>query len=232
MGFFPRTNLEKLDDQIVLHWNRGTLMNVPTGKMLLWNVAGAFPSQETHWIVDDDCRTTSGTSTKLPHWESKSSSRVVTVVGHMVSVLGRKSENLNLKCQVLAMDHDLAAVKNYAIIHGASIVNGGHPLPKNLLQHCDHVIAYADIASEHWLQLASSWRPDVVTISAPCQPWAATGEGKGYLPQVGRFMPESLVVCRKLGVPIIMIEQVPGFPVPPHAKHVLKQIRAFWYTTQ
>ena len=57
MGFFPQTNLEKLDDQIVLHCNRGTSMNVPS----------AFPSQEAHWIIDDDCKTTSGTSTKLPH---------------------------------------------------------------------------------------------------------------------------------------------------------------------
>ena len=233
MGIFPQSAMKELEADIVLNWGKNQTQPLPTGKTLLWNVAEVFPVEQPHhaqWIIDDN--------SKIYNWNVETSGplRILELFsgghGGWAYAIRYLQHAYQYGCQTFAVDNDLRAVQTYSITHGASIVNGGQPLPSCLMSKTNHVVAFADITGEHWLKFVSGWRPDVATISAPCQPWASTGEGKGLACQVGRLLPESLVVCRKLRIPIIMIEQVPGFPVHPHATLIQQQLRAFGYSTQ
>ena len=90
-----------------------------------------------------------------------------------------KSRNTGIEFRTLAMDLDLDAALAYAIGFGVPLVSGKTWIDPALASVHKNLAVHADIAGDTWLGLASAWKPGLITISAPCQPWSSAGSASG-----------------------------------------------------
>ena len=79
-------------------------------------------------------------------------------------------------------------------------------------------------AHHSWWHAAFLASPiSVVTLSAPCQPWSSAGRESGLTSQDGRLLVHLARVCGSRAVPVVVIEQVSGFPHHGHFHQVLSE---------
>ena len=96
---------------------------------------------------------------------------------------------------------------------------------QELCQHCEGqepVFVCANIENAWWVQGPAVTRPHIVCASPPCQPWSGGGSGSGLESPDGRVMLHLFAQAAFLEVPVIVLEQVPGFPLHPHFPVVRK----------
>ena len=94
---------------------------------------------------------------------------------------------------------------------------------QQLLQSCssqDPAFLCANLEDLWWLQGLAITRPQVVCISAPCQPWSVGGLGSGLDSEDGRLMLHAFGQMAFLQPPVLVLEQVPGFRKHPHFEQV------------
>ena len=213
------------------------VLPVGLGKMLLWNVRDSYPVEATwippmhdtpiHWYLDEF-------SQILPMPDRKDGP-----IRHLELFAGGHGgwayatrflrEMFNVPSQIVAIEHDLHILSNYAVNHGAMLISGDSPLPKGLLDSGLDVAIHMDVTTRACLPQLSQWNPDIATISAPCGPWSKAGAETGLASQNGLVFAEAVAVLRWIRPRIILMENVPGFPCHPHSKLILQQLKAAGY---
>jgi len=135
-----------------------------------------------------------------------------------------------ISTKVVAIESDLLACINYAANHDVPIVNGYAPLPINMMQRMPKgCVIHGNVLSSTWMAPVATWHPNIVTISAPCQPWSGAGAEKGLACPEGLCFPESLLQARLLQPEVIGLEQVTGFNSHDQRAMVIKVISMIGY---
>ena len=94
---------------------------------------------------------------------------------------------------------------------------------EQLLEHCpsqDPGFLCANLESPWWLQALAITGPQIVCVSAPCQPWSVGGLGSGLDSEDGRLLLHVFGQMAFLQPPVIVLEQVHGFRTHPHSVQV------------
>ena len=127
-------------------------------------------------------------------------------------------------------ESDLLACANYAINHRVPILNGFENLPVNAFHDLTYGgVVHASAVSYNWMDAASAWHPNIITISSPCQQWSGAGHGKGLYSMEGLLLPESICMSRFLQPEFIAVEQVSGFACHDHKHKVMQTISMCGY---
>ena len=135
-----------------------------------------------------------------------------------------------ISAQIVAVESDLIACANYAANHDVPIVDGYATLPSNLMQQMPKgCVIHGNVLSTTWIEPIAEWHPQILTISAPCQPWSGAGHAKGLLSAEGLSFPEALFQARLLQPEVIGLEQVTGFNTHEQRSHVIKVISMIGY---
>ena len=96
---------------------------------------------------------------------------------------------------------------------------------QELLQHSegpDAVFLCASLEHVWWAQGPAITCPDIACVSPPCQPWSTGGSGSGLECPDGRLMLHLFAQLAVLQIPVVVLEQVPGFPAHRHFQAVRK----------
>ena len=140
------------------------------------------------------------------------------------------SKTKHLSCTSIAVESDLLACANYAINHRVPILNGFENLPVNAFHDLTYGgVVHASAVSYNWMDAASAWHPNIITISSPCQQWSGAGHGKGLYSMEGLLLPESICMSRFLQPEFIAVEQVSGFACHDHKHKVMQTISMCGY---
>ena len=78
-------------------------------------------------------------------------------------------------------------------------------------QDTGHWHIQGDVEDDWWLVVAQTRPVQVITVSAPCQPWSRAGSGAGLASSDGAAMLRAADVCGFLETPLVALEQVEGF---------------------
>ena len=133
--------------------------------------------------------------------------------------------------QIVALDHDLEACKNYAISHNAVLVNGMRVLDTNLfVGNSLDFIVHADVTDHHWLRAIGKWAPEVMVVSSPCPPWSHASTGAGVESPEGSLMMQSIAIAKIIRPRAILLEQVNGFNDHPHKTFLVRLFRWAGYS--
>lgn len=162
--------------------------------ILYWDCVCAKPlTHETFLILNtEDLPHTHGHAYKIDdssvpipiHAKTGEKLRVLEMFGGAIGgwacAINFLRKTLNLESQLVAIDSDIHAVYNYAMTHGATIVDAHKPLDRFALNDMEEdVILHGSIDSHGWLPAVAEWAPQLVTMSAPCPPWSAAGGEEG-----------------------------------------------------
>eukprot|EP00435_Cladocopium_sp_Y103_P023139 s1570_g5.t1 len=134
-------------------------------------------------------------------------------------------QHAGIESHTLALELDLNAAYAYAVGFGIPLVNGMSRVDPDLASKHKHLIVHTDITGEHWLEIASAWKPDLVVSSAPCQPWSSAGSASGMLSEMGQVLFKALVACKLLRPKVIALEQVSAFMVHEHFRFLVQILR-------
>ena len=135
-----------------------------------------------------------------------------------------------ISAQIVAIESDLTACTNYAANHDVPIVNGYDDLPANLMTRMPKgCVIHGNVLATTWMNSMAEWHPDILTISAPCQPWSGAGHAKGLATPDGLAFPEALLQARLLQPEVIGLEQVTGFNTHEQRATVIKVISMIGY---
>ena len=108
----------------------------------------------------------------------------------------------------LAIDNDLDAAFAYAVGFDVPLANGMRKVDPSLARQFNNLVVLADVSVDLRLELASAWEPDLVTISAPCQPWSTASSASGLFSAMGQVLFRALTACKLLRPRMIAHEQV------------------------
>ena len=89
--------------------------------------------------------------------------------------------------RVVAIDHCIDAVAQYAVSHSATIVPGDVALPIGVFDSGSSYVIHGSIEGCAWLPELGRWRPNCICMSAPCPPWSSAGRGLGLESPEGRL---------------------------------------------
>lgn len=132
-------------------------------------------------------------------------------------------ENFDVSFRNVAIESDLRACAFYASSRGIPIFDAYKPLPVTLLeQFSGDCVFHGDVTAMNWVPIISSWQPDMLCISAPCQPWSAAASGPGLADSQGMTFVESLLVGRWVQPAVILLENVIGVMKHQHFQALLR----------
>lgn len=210
---------------------RSTPNVICEGKMLLWNVLDGFDTCfefPVHWIVDEHCI--------LIPMDKKQDDKF-KILETFAGGFGGWSYALNflrrvhaVPSQIVAIEEELAAAVNFASNHDALLIESHFPItPQILLQHTGDIILHGDVRRKHWWQSVALWQPDLMTISAPCQPWSGAQSAPGLNSIHGMLLPETIMLARIFRPKLLLIEQVNGFATHHHKAFCIAIIKSCGY---
>ena len=75
----------------------------------------------------------------------------------------------------------------------------------------DTVLLLANVEHVWWHQVWASLPPDMLVCSPPCQPWSSAGAQSGLDSPDGRLILHMIAVLQVVRVPVVCLEEVPGF---------------------
>ena len=138
-----------------------------------------------------------------------------------------------MRTQTLAVDHDAEALISYAMSFDAAIVECKNGLPWDLFTSSQGDYALrADIHEWNWVEAVGAWRPDLISMSPPCQPWSQAGHRSGLASKDGQAFLSAIKKLRVLRPRILMIEQVSGFSSHPDFQKVMQMLAEVGYPVQ
>eukprot|EP00438_Fugacium_kawagutii_P035854 Skav205422 [mRNA] locus=scaffold582:272322:276983:- [translate_table: standard] len=133
--------------------------------------------------------------------------------------------------QTVTLDSDFTAIKNFAMQHNCSVIDGSVRLPIDALSASKgHVVIHAHIQSCEWWEAVRSWGVDIMSISAPCPPWSNASTKAGLGCAEGLLLPHCLLLLRIFRPRVVVIEQVKGFGSHSHKQQVLDCLKHVGYS--
>ena len=123
-----------------------------------------------------------------------------------------RRSGIPLQCS-WSVDRDPACSKMTAAANPESKVAANwHELDGlRFAQDRHHWHLQADVEDNWWLAAAQTRPVQVMTVSAPCQPWSRGGSGAGLATADGAAILRAADICGFLEVPVVAMEQVEGF---------------------
>ena len=73
-----------------------------------------------------------------------------------------------------------------------------------------------------WMRIFAQRPPHIAAISAPCPPWSRAASAPGLKHHDGRLLLRMADVCGSARVPVVVLEQVEGFPQHPDFQEVCR----------
>ena len=122
-----------------------------------------------------------------------------------------------ISVQTVALEHDPEIAAGYALSHEANFVAAPSKLSPFTFVHSsvDWVVC-TDVGNQIVLDAIAHWQPQIMTMSPPCQPWSQVGTEQGLFRSDGLLLADTLLKTRFLRVPMLLLEEVVGFPKHPH----------------
>ena len=111
----------------------------------------------------------------------------------------------------------------------AKVVSSLEELQAVTAQHTGPLHIRADVTHSWWQSAFLTSPISIATVSAPCQPWSTAGRESGLSCQDGRLLLHLARVCGQRAIPVVVIEQVAGFPHHAHYEQVLSAWRQEGY---
>ncbi|CAE7241088.1 unnamed protein product [Symbiodinium sp. CCMP2456] len=84
---------------------------------------------------------------------------------------------------------------------------------EDLSDTTEPVFLLANFEHFWWHRVWATLPPDMVVCSPPCQPWSAAGAQSGLDSPDGRLILQLIAILRVVRVPVVCLEEVPGFPL-------------------
>ena len=126
---------------------------------------------------------------------------------------------------VVSIECDLPSATQHAINHQEALIPD-IALPFDFLEKLNHsVIIQALIQSSNWKQAVAMIRPDLWTLSFPCQSWSESSAAKGFGDSNGRTFGYSLGLLRIYRPKFCLLENVKGFQMHPQYEYAMKLIQ-------
>eukprot|EP00438_Fugacium_kawagutii_P034155 Skav226363 [mRNA] locus=scaffold290:41300:46171:- [translate_table: standard] len=118
--------------------------------------------------------------------------------------------------KTIALDNTLEAVVQFGLNHRFQILGDNRFLDGEFLHKFPtSTVVQTLIKDVNW-QKAIQWIGlELWTMSSPCVSWSFAGSQKGFHTQDGMSLAEGLGQCRIFQPPLLLIEQVSGFPKHP-----------------
>eukprot|EP00438_Fugacium_kawagutii_P007755 Skav221255 [mRNA] locus=scaffold1045:757136:759676:+ [translate_table: standard] len=228
--FPPGPDMPVSDANIKIMWERHDAMPTYTGKILIRNIHDLFPSKyaDSSWAIDQ--------FTHLRPLRNRTDATVRYLemfsggYGGWSYAARFLKDDYKVPLQTVSVECCWEAAINFASTHGAVLVDGtSDDFQASRLEDMRDCVLCANVVDCKWQGKVSHWRPDLETISSPCQKWSAGAYGNGLASESGRLMAESILILRKFRPKVAMLEQVRGFPAHKHWKMILSQLRAAGY---
>ena len=133
---------------------------------------------------------------------------------------------MNMPVTCIGLDNEWSAVQMYAASHTVKVWDAESThLHKDTFQAEDEGIIYGDVKSSSWLPGIAAWRPQITTISAPCQAWSGAGARAGLQKATGQAFATSVIKARIIAPQAIAMENVPGIRTHKDFTAIKKMIR-------
>lgn len=208
-----------LNHDLVLQWDSPVFLPPTQLKVWLFDVLDLFPKDKADFRFDKDstwipCDRIGATLPQLNHLEVfaggfggwKAAASWMTLKGFFNS-------------RTIAIECDQKLAKIYALSHSAVCVKSIEGLTFSTFQYANQdAIIVADIMDDGLLPLIAYWKPEVMSISSPCQPFSGASSTQGFLTEKGFLLIRALI-CAKFWRPqVLLLEQVHNFAKHPHKK--------------
>eukprot|EP00435_Cladocopium_sp_Y103_P074572 s105_g49.t1 len=220
---FLRFQTDQVSDECKILWDVSRGVPCANTKYILKNVK-LFPDHPSHDFEVD------GLTIPMPLMQD--SNMPIRVLEMFSGACGGWKTGLNflssfsgVSFSTLAIELDLHAAFAYAVGFGVPLVDGLTRVDPALAAMHSDLVVHADITGDTWLELASAWKVDLVTISAPCPPWSLAGDASGLCSAEGRLLIEAITVCKLLRPRMIVLEQVSAFMAHEHYKFLVQTLR-------
>ena len=210
---------EILNSDLVLQWDRNLPLPPTWQKIWLFDVVELFPcdvadfhfNQQSTWIP---CDRVGSTLPQLNHLEVFAGG----FGGWKAAASWMRAQGFFNSC-TLAIECDQQLAKIYALSHSAVCVKSIEGLAYHTFQYANQdAIIVADILHNGLLPLIAYWKPEIMSISSPCQPFSGASTTKGILTEKGFLLIRALI-CAKFWRPnVLFLEQVHNFAKHPHKK--------------
>ena len=227
-GQFPSQKDQIMgDDMIFIGWELDLAPPTTQGKMLLWNVRETPMSHFMTWCFDEF-------SICIP-MEECNNDRVKILelcsggFGGWSMATTFLRERCGIPMQVVALDEEKQAVQDFAIGHSTTILEAHGTLPSDIFKSQQDYLLHGDVRSTGWWTAVATWKPDILTLSAPCPPWTGAASSLGLACEQGMILPTGLILIRIFRPKVVLIEQVQNFASHPHKKFVLGIIKMCGY---
>ena len=135
-----------------------------------------------------------------------------------------------LQFQTVGLEVDLNIAATYAISHSVCLLKSLEGAsPRIFADSSENWIVVTDVNSTDWHHAVGEFSPDVVAISAPCQPWSGAATSPGLFRSDGRLLLASILTCRWFRPKCIMLEQVSAFATHTHKTWIIRALLHIGY---
>ena len=210
-------------DSVTLLWDTKWSAPCSNRKYFLCGVQENFPSDKAVFTLSSD-------SIIMPVDHQKGTNRI-----HWLELfsggyagwtrgLHLLRDHHQIDVQSIAIEYDIRIAHNLAVSLGIPLLDGTRLMPQDVLVGMtEDCVIHADITQKLWHSAIAEWKPDAVSISAPCQPWSSAGTGSGLQSLDGMAASESIAICKFLRPKFILYETVAGFITHDHHHKILQQ---------
>ena len=125
---------------------------------------------------------------------------------------------------VVSIECDLPSATQHAINHQEALIPDV-VLPFDFLEGLKHsAVIQAMVQSPNWKQAVAMIRPEIWTLSFPCQSWSESSTAKGFGDMNGRSFAYSLGLLRIFRPKFCLLENVKGFQVHHQYEYAMKLV--------
>ena len=90
------------------------------------------------------------------------------------------------------------------------------------MDQATYVSVLANVEDNWWMRMLSAKPVNVAVVSAPSLPWSRAAEAPGLSHPDGRLLLRMADICGTAEIPVVVLEQVEGFPHHPHFDRVCR----------
>lgn len=208
-------------------WDLDDVTDGHDGKVLLIRVKEQFPRLNADWTFNKHSRMLIMDTPR--NGDVKFLELFSGGVGGWAVGIRFIATHLGIPCRTLAVESDLDVLQYYAVTHDSVLIPAEEKIMKHILAFSNKVAVHAEVYDEALIKPISDWNADIATLSPPCQPFSGAGNEQGLESVQGQAFIEALSRCKLWRIPILLLEQAPGFPRHRHYHWVVRQLKAAGY---